>query len=320
MEVADGDGTASQAPTSEIPAVLSPPAAQRLATRIGLSVPNDWWASASLLKSFEAAGFGYVQLHSPPASVLADARLFRRYAAAQRKALESVSAGVVVHGPSSLVAGVPEGDRALEGLLAYAAEIGAEQVIYHARAFPDEPGSQDRLLSETRSLARLAARAERLGVTIAIENLCPVYPGPELLCHTPMTLRTLVNRIASPSLGLCLDVGHAHVAAELKHTTIDHLMAGVLDAVVLFHVHDNLGARRHRTTPPGLDPLRLDLHLAPGRGRIDWAELSWRLAAHHAPMVLEVHPPNRPAVDELRRTATELLTREASAREPSRTA
>jgi sugar phosphate isomerase/epimerase len=309
MEVADGDGTAARAPTQEIPAVVAPQAPQPLAARLGISVPNEWWASAALLKSLEAAGFAFAQLHAPPPSVLADARLLRRYAAAQRSALEGIGAGLVLHGPGSLLAGEERSDRALEGLLGYAAEIGAGHVVYHGRALPDDPASQDRLLAETRSLARLTARAERVGVTIAIENLCPVYPGPELLCHTPMTLRALVQRIASPNLGLCLDVGHAHVAAELKHTTIDHLMDGVLDAVVLFHVHDNLGARRHRTTPPGLDPLRLDLHLPPGRGRIDWAELSWRLAAHDAPIVLEVHPPNRPAADELQRSAAARLTR-----------
>ena len=219
-----------------------------------------------------------------------------------------------------MLAGDPHSDRALEGLVAYAAEIGAETVVYHGRALPDEPASQDRLLAETRSLARLAERAERLDVMIAIENLSPVYPGPELLCHTPMTLRALVHRIASPCIGICLDLGHAHVAAELKHTALDHYVRGVLDTVVLFHVHDNLGARRDRAAPPGLDPLRLDLHLPPGRGTIDWSALSSRLVAHDAPIVLEVHPPNRPSAGELHRSSAALLAGEpvgASAASPA---
>ena len=313
MEVADGDGSAAQAPTQEVPAVSSPPATQPLAGRLGLSVPNEWWGSAPLLKSFEAGGFDYAQVHAPPASMLADARLFSRHAAAQREALEGLGIGIVVHGPGALLAGEPNADRALEGLIAYAAEIGAGYVVYHGRALPDDPASQDRLLAETRSLARLAARAERLGVTIAVENLAPVYPGPELLCHNPMTLRTLVHRIASPSLGICLDVGHANVVARLKHTTLDHFVRGALDVTVLFHVHDNLGARRDRSAPPGLDPLRLDLHLPPGRGTIDWSLVSPRLAPHDAPIVLEVHPPNRPTVDELHRSATELLAAQPAA-------
>ena len=310
MEVTDGDGSAAQAPTREIPAVSAPPAPQPLEGRLGLSVPNEWWGSAPLLKSFEAAGFGHAQVHAPPAAVLADARLLNRHAAAQRDALGATGLGVIVHAPGNLLAGDAGADRALAGLISYAAEVGATYVVYHARALPDAPSSQDRLLAETRSLARLAGRAEQLGVMIAVENLCPVYPGAELLCHAPMTMRTLVQRIASPSVGLCLDLGHANVAAELKHTTVDHHIAGVLDAVVLFHVHDNFGARWDRSAKRGLDPLRLDLHLPPGRGNIDWMALSWRLAAHEAPIVLEVHPPNRPAADELHRTAAGILAGE----------
>jgi hypothetical protein len=108
---------------------------------------------------------------------------------------------------------------------------------------------------ETRSLARLAARAERLEVTIAIENLAPVHPGPERLSHTPLTLRSLAHRIGSPRLGLCLDLGHAHVVAELKHTRLERLVEPALDA----------------------------------------------------PLLLEVHPPNRPQPDELFRSTAELL-------------
>jgi sugar phosphate isomerase/epimerase len=125
-------------------------------------------------------------------------------------------------------------------------------------------------------------RAEGLGVTIAIENLAPVYPGPERLSDTPLVLRALAHRIASPSVGLCLDVGHAHVVAGLKHTTLDRLIGPVVDSVVLFHVHDNLAARWDRSTPAGLDPLRLDLHRPPGRGNLPWASVAPTPAARDA--------------------------------------
>lgn len=280
---------------------------------MGLTVPNEWWPSAALLKSFEAAGFALAQLPSPPPSVLIDARQLSRHAAGQRRALAGVEIGTVVHGPGSLLAGTPASDLVFEGLLAYAAEIGAGHVVYHAHALADEPGSQDRLLAETRSLARLAARAERLEVTIAAENLAPLFPGPELLSHTPMTLRGLVRRIGSPRLGMCLDLGHAHVVADLKHTTLDHFIRGVLDSVVLFHVHDNLGGRWDRSAPVGLDPLRLDLHLPPGRGTLPWHEIAPRLATHAAPLLLEVHPPHRPAAGDLYRETRELLARRVPA-------
>jgi sugar phosphate isomerase/epimerase len=278
-----------------------------LDSRLGLGVPSEWWPAGPLLKSFEAAGFTSTQIPSPPPSVLADARRLSRHAAAVRQAVGTTGLTTVVHAPNELLAGAPAPDRAMEGLLAYAAEIGAAHVVYHAHALPDHPTNEDRLLAETRSLARLSARAERLGVTIAIENLAPVYPGPERLSDMPLTLRALVHRIASPRLGLCLDLGHAHIVAGLKHTRLDHLIEPVLDTTVLFHVHDNLGARWDRSAPAGLDPLRLDLHLPPGRGTLPWERVAPLLDSHRAPLLLEVHPPHRPQVDELFAATRELL-------------
>ena len=279
--------------------------------RLGLGVPNEWWPSGPLLKSFEAAGFALTQLPSPPASVLSDARYLSRHAGAARAALDTTGLVPIVHAPPGVLAGTPSDDHALEGLLAYAAEIGAAQVVYHAHALPDHPSSEDRLLAETRSLARLAARAERLGVTIAIENLAPTYPGPERLSDTPLVLRALAHRVGSPRIGLCLDLGHAHIVAGLKHAALEHLVRPVLDSVVLFHVHDNLGARWDRRAPAGLDPLRLDLHLPPGRGTLPWADVGAILLDHGAPLLLEVHPPNRSQPDELFASTRDLLSSES---------
>ncbi|MGZ5335986.1 MAG: TIM barrel protein, partial [Solirubrobacterales bacterium] len=135
--------------------------------RLGLSIPYEWWPAAPLLKEFEAAGFRTVQIPSPPPSVLVDARHCARHAGAVREALDNTALLSVVHGPGSLRAGSIEGDTVFEGLLAYAAELGARHVVYHGASHPDAPSSEDALLAETRSLARLAERAERLDVTIA---------------------------------------------------------------------------------------------------------------------------------------------------------
>ena len=203
------------------------------------------------------------------------------------------------------------GDRAAEGLLAYAAQIGATHVVYHACDLPDAPESEDALLFEARSLAALSVRAERLGVTIAIENLAPVFPGPESLSASPMVLRGLANRIGSERVGICLDLGHAHIVAERRRTSLEALLEPVLDRVTLFHLHDNLGARWLKNgAESGIDPLRLDLHLPPGRGTLPWRRVAPALAAHGAPLMLEVHPPHRPRAEELYSTTRELLSHE----------
>jgi len=275
---------------------------ERLRARAGLSVPHEWWSSAALLKSYEAAGFGWVQLHSPPTSVLRAAGECLRHAGAVRGALETTALDPVLHAPGDLRVGGRDADRAFQGLLSYASEIGASQVVYHARALPDSSPSDELLRKETASLAGLAWRAEQLGVTIAVENLTPVYPGPETISAVPFSLRGLVQRIGSEHLGICLDVGHAHVTADARHTSLERLIEPVLDLVTLFHVHDNLGARRRSaavTLSQEHDPLRLDLHLPPGRGNLPFERIAGLLNRHRAPLVLEVHPPNRPPPEEL---------------------
>ena len=139
-------------------------------------------------------------------------------------------------------------------------------------------------------------------MTIAVENLAPVFPGPETLSATPLNLRGLVQRIGSERLGICLDVGHAHVIADSRHTSLELLIEPVLDLVTLFHVHDNLGARRRTAAiriSQEYDPLKLDLHLPPGRGSLPYDRIAPLLNDHRAPLILEVHPPNRPPPEEL---------------------
>ena len=170
-----------------------------LQPRLGLSIPVRMVAVRPLLKEMEAAGFAWVQIPAPP-SVGAARSPGVGPATPAASARRSGTTGLrrIVHGPGSLQVGSRDGDRAMEGLLSYAAEAGAELVVYHAANFPDQPASEDRLLAETRSLANAAHLAERLGVVIAIENLAPVFPGPDALSFTPSVLRTMANRISSP--------------------------------------------------------------------------------------------------------------------------
>jgi sugar phosphate isomerase/epimerase len=278
-----------------------------LTERLGLSVPYEWWPARLMLKEIEAAGFSSVQVPSPPASVLRSSRQLGAHARGINEALRSSTLAPMIHAPGSLQAGSPGADRALRGLVNYAAETGSAMIVYHAANFPDRPASREPLLAETRALAALAPAAERLGVTIAIENLAPVFPGPEALSFTPSVLRTMARRIDSPAIGICLDLGHANLVASLRRTDPVELIRPALDRTVLFHLHDNLGARREPADQrPGLDPVRLDLHLPPGGGAVPWDRISPLLRLSKAPLLLEVHPP-RPAAARLFRAARRTL-------------
>ena len=94
-----------------------------------------------------------------------------------------------------------------------------------------------------------------------------------------MVLRGLANRIGSERLGICLDLGHAHIVAERRRTSLEALIEPVLDTVTLFHLHDNLGARwqperrRERRRPPEARPPPAARAGAPFRGS-DWRPAS----------------------------------------------
>jgi len=278
-----------------------------LAGRLGITVPHEWWPSAPLLKSYEAAGFDWVQVDAPPGSVLADRHHRGVHANALGEALSATELRAVIHAPAGLRVGEPTGVAAFAGLLEYAALSGAELVVYHALALADEPGAESELRHEATVLKRLALRAEQLGVRIGLENLAPLYPGVETISANPLSLRGSVLRTASDAVGICLDLGHAHIVAERRHTSLAGLVEPVLDLVILFHAHDNYGARDSRSHAAGVDPLRLDLHLPPGRGTVPWADLEAAIAGHGAPVVVEAHPPFRPRPTDLRRTAAEVI-------------
>jgi sugar phosphate isomerase/epimerase len=125
-------------------------------------------------------------------------------------------------------------------------------------------------------------------------------------------LRSLAHKLSSPAVGLCLDLGHAHIVSDLQHSDVRELIEPVLDTVAIFHLHDNLGARRGGAAAPELDPLRLDLHLSPGRGTLPWLDVAPLLSAHSAPLMLEVHPPHRGRPEILRETTLEALGQPAA--------
>ena len=283
--------------------------------RLGLNVPRDCWPTGAALAEYAAAGFPWVQLHAPPQRMLCDRRAARRHARALRALLEPAGLRLVLHAPDQLSAGTPETDEAFDAMLEYAAHAGAERIAYHALNFPETGGPEgDRVREratreESSLLLRLLPRAHTLGVTVAIENLAPVFPGPRRLCHDPVTVLDLVRRLASPAGGMLLDLGHLHITADASRTDLVALAAACAPHVLLVHVHDNLGARRREVDAPGVDPLRLDLHLAPGAGTLPWSRVSGVLAGRDAPLVLEVAPQHRPAqLAELRCRARDLLT------------
>src|SRR3954471_13927789 len=285
--------------------------------RLGLNVHRDAWPTAAALSAFEGAGFAWVQVHTPPVAILADGRAGRRHAQALRGVLATSGLRLLLHAPDDLSAGTLEHDRAFRGLLVYAAAAGAELIAYHGLNFVEADGRaaarlRERALLEERSLAPLLQRAHSLGIVVAIENLAPMYAGQRRRCHDPLAVRDLVRRLDSPAAGMLLDLGHLHITADATRSDIAALVAACAGDVALFHCHDNLGCRRG-VDAPGVDPLKLDLHLAPGRGSLPWARIEGMVTAHAAPVMLEIEPSQRPPLELIAARAARLLDAPAAA-------
>ena len=136
------------------------------------------------------------------------------------------------------------------------AEVGAELVICHPNgrdphyavyAPADIAASQARTRG---ALARLAEKAGRLGLRLALENL------PSRNTHRPATTMAEVLRLVDglgTHVGLCQDVGHSN-ANGLDAAAECRAAKGRLFAL---HLQDN-------------DGLGEDQHLLPGQGTTGW--------------------------------------------------
>lgn len=277
--------------------------------RLGLNGPRGWWPTTPRLKSYEAAGFGYVQLWMPDRAALAQPEVIGVHATALWETLHLTSLRLMLHAPEDLCAGTPEHDLQLDGALSYAALTGAETIVCSRAQLPVDAGAvRERLCDERRSLRRALRRAETLGVRIAIQNTAPAYPGlPERVSDNPHGVHELVCSLDSDAAGLYLDIGHAHVVAGLAGCELAELVEPALDRVIVFGIHDNFGGAPGAPRSGGIEPLRLDLHMPPGAGTVPWAALAPMIAPHPAPLQLEVHPNLRPEPATLAILARELL-------------
>jgi sugar phosphate isomerase/epimerase len=127
-----------------------------------------------------------------------------------------------------------------------------------------ESASGQKMEAAMTSLEHLRAFAKPLGVQVVVENI------PNEL-STPEGLVELLRTARFTDIGVCFDVGHAHMAPGITHA-----FETLKDLIRTTHVHDNDQQR--------------DAHLWPGKGTIDWKQTMelLRNAPHVPALVLEI--------------------------------
>lgn len=118
-------------------------------------------------------------------------------------------------------------------------------LVVHPSDLPRDGNAERHLRHALESLLHIDHGCRDLGVRLALET-----PLPHLVGGHPEELQWILDRLP-PSVGVCLDTGHAHLARFVE-TFIDLARERLMHV----HIHDNHGTH--------------DDHLIPGEGAVDW--------------------------------------------------
>ena len=157
------------------------------------------------------------------------------------------------------VAATDEIKRAIE-----VAEQAPFQYLVQHVGIGHEEADEHKLDAAMSSLEHLHAFAKPLGVQLLVENITNELSTPEKLME-------LLHAGRFDDIGVCFDVGHAHIVSSVPQA-----FEVLKDRVRSTHVHDN--DKDH------------DAHLWPGEGSIDWKQTMelLRTAPHAPPVLLEI--------------------------------
>ncbi|TCJ20495.1 sugar phosphate isomerase/epimerase [Rubrobacter taiwanensis] len=246
---------------------------------------------AADLEALRRAGPDFVEVCPHGLGVILGGRLDERRTQEVAGVLADAGPAYTVHAPHRLNLMDPASFElhrgALEASVRFAAMIGADVVVCHAGQRVNTRDARhslrEQLAAEREALRRIGELAGKLGVTLAVENSYPERPilRGEVYAYAawPSELAEQVAAVDHPAVGICLDVGHAAVAASFFGFDYLAECAAAAPLVRHVHLHDNLG----RPEPAedgaafGLAERSAygfgDLHLPPGRGSLPLEQL-----------------------------------------------
>jgi sugar phosphate isomerase/epimerase len=154
--------------------------------------------------------------------------------------------------------------RALES----AEQLPIQSIVLHL-GHKDDTWNTRALENSLTAIEHLKAFAHPLGVRILLENLQNEITTPEHLLE-------IVRVGHFDNVGICLDLGHAHLAAPEKNIGIDHAFELLRPRIAELHLNDNHGAK--------------DDHLWPNTGSIDWTNVARHIATlpTNIPAIVEI--------------------------------
>jgi sugar phosphate isomerase/epimerase len=172
----------------------------------------------------------------------------------------------------------------LEASLRFAGAVGAGAVVCHAgqRVGPRDArhSLKEQLAAERSALREAGDLAVQLGTSIVVENYYPELPIVQGAVYDysvrPSELAEQVCGVDHEAVGICLDVGHAALAASFFGFDYLRECAAAAPLVRHLHLHDNFMQTNLTGVPPITEhPIYGfgDLHLPPGKGSIPLTDL-----------------------------------------------
>jgi sugar phosphate isomerase/epimerase len=263
---------------------------------VGISLPYEHpggvFELAGILRSLKNAGPDFVEVWPHCLGVILGGGLDPARLRTVRELLLEMDLAYTVHAPldiNLMDLSAPDLQRnILEASLRFADEIGAGVVVCHAgqRVGPRDArhSLKNQLAAERAALREAGDLAGELGITIAVENYYPELPilRGAIYDYSVWTseLADQISAVDHPAVGICLDVGHAALAANFFGFDYLEECAAIAPLVRHVHLHDNLQKTNLRGEPPvsehhvyGLG----DLHLPPGRGTVPLGDLFRRV-------------------------------------------
>ena len=305
-------------------------------TGIGIAVELDarggrpLSALREVLDDIGQIGFTHAEISVKSLAVACGGKLLPRRLEALQTALDGVRLRLTVHGTnvSSARAGnlmdvtTPNQRRVAEADLDLAAAIGAEVLVIHSGSMRDSYLDDDALVlamsAERDALRSLGDRAGRNGIRIAVENIDPVgaYLARRAYGLRLDALAEQIGRVDHPSVGICLDVGHAFVASTYAEFDYIAAIRRLAPQVVHLHLSDNLGRTQLDGTVDVNERLALgdgDLHLLPGWGTIPLREVFEIPFVQRPLVILELRPHFAEHLPEALATTQDLIALQGAA-------
>lgn len=276
-----------------------------MAARIGINadsslINGDLSTLDKLLGEFQIAGFSHVEIPVHGLDCIMNSRICPKRLAKTRQIVGAYPFSYSVHAPDGLnLADRDQPEAHFDALLAtidFAAEIGADIVVYHGshvkNVAPSVP-RQDLWNDEIERLRRVAAYAGRRSVTVAVENIFRQSAQEVSYRINPIDLAGIIAAVDSPNVGICFDFGHAFISANEEKFSIVGALCAALPRIVHVHMHDNFGKTWGSYTRT-IDALPVgcgDLHLPPGWGAIPYSTLlPILLPAYRGVLMMEIQP------------------------------